>query len=235
MSSGLRPRRRPARLQRRRRSAAPGSDGQARESTTRTQDAAINDPTCAVFVESYAPGRGIGLFIHGVFCQVVLNKWDCGGNLGPKQSTGPWAQEDPSCPGLRARSHHVKARELRDRLAGPAGPRGGGSVTGTLARVDCLAVDEIGRRASGKERAGPPLRVVERRCEHEGPTLPRVLDGATLFVARGARPPQCGLEDLCGGDGARGGQDPPSWASRRLGREDKDSEIDDSGVLAILT
>ena len=108
-------------------------------------------------------------------------------------------------------------------------------MTGTLARVDCLAVDEIGRRASGRERAGPPLRVVERRCEHEGPTLPRVLDGATLFVARGARPPQCGLEDLCGGDGARGGQDPPSWASRRLGREDKDSEIDDSGVLAILT
>ena len=75
VSSGLRPRRRPARLQRRRRSTAPGSDGQARESTTRMQDAAINDPTCAAFVESYAPGRGIGLFIHGVFCQVVLNKW----------------------------------------------------------------------------------------------------------------------------------------------------------------
>ena len=131
-------------------------------------------------------------------------------------------------------SYHVKARELRDKLASSVRSGGGGCAAGTLARANCLAVDEIGRRASGKERAGPPLRVVERRCEHEGPTLPRVLDGATLFVARGARPPQCGLEDLCGGDGARGGQDPPSWASRRLGREDKDSEIDDSGVLAIL-
>ena len=122
------------------------------------------------------------------------------------------------CRGRGARSNHVKAREPRDRLAGPAGPGGGGSVTGTLARADCFAVDEIGRRASGRERAGPPLRVVERRCEHEGPTLPRVLDGATLFVARGARPPQCGLEDLCGGDGARGGQDPAGhpagWAGR---------------------
>ena len=29
--------------------------------------------------------RGIGLFIHGVFCQVVLNKWDCGGSLGPRR------------------------------------------------------------------------------------------------------------------------------------------------------
>ena len=134
-----------------------------------------------------------------------------------------------------ARSYHVKAREPRDRLAGPAGPGGGGSVTGTLARADCFAVDEIGRRASGRERAGPPLRVVERRCEREGPTLPRVLDDATLFVARGARPPRCEPEDLCGGDCARGGQDPPSRASRRLGREDKDKEIDDSGVLAILT
>ncbi|AKT48069.1 hypothetical protein ADJ70_02345 [Olsenella sp. oral taxon 807] len=58
-------------------------------------------------------------------------------------------------------------------------------MTGTLARADCLAVDEIGRRASGRERAGPPLRVVERRCEREGPTLLRVLDDATLLVARG--------------------------------------------------
>ena len=89
------------------------------------------------------------------------------------------------CRGRGARSYHVKAREPRDRLAGPAGPGGGGSVTGTLARADCFAVDEIGRRASGRERAGPPLRVVERRCEREGPTLPRVLDDATLFVARG--------------------------------------------------
>ena len=31
----------------------------------RYQDAAIADPTCAAFVESYAPGRGVGLFIHG--------------------------------------------------------------------------------------------------------------------------------------------------------------------------
>lgn len=31
----------------------------------RYQDAAISDPTCAAFVESYAPGRGMGLFIHG--------------------------------------------------------------------------------------------------------------------------------------------------------------------------
>ena len=94
------------------------------------------------------------------------------------------------CRARGARSYQVKAREPRDRLAGPAGPGGGGSVTGTLARADCLAVDEIGRRASGKERAGPPLRVVERRCEREGPTLPLVFDDATLFVARG--PGLCG-------------------------------------------
>ena len=82
-------------------------------------------------------------------------------------------------------SHHVKARELRDRLASSVRSGGGGCVTGTLARADCLAVDEIERRASGRESAGPPLRVVERRCEREGPTLPRVLDDATLLVARG--------------------------------------------------
>ena len=94
------------------------------------------------------------------------------------------------CRARGARAGSVKARGPRVRGAGPPGPRGGGGGTGTLAGADCLAVDEIGRRASGKERAGPPLRVVERRCEREGPTLPLVFDDATLFVARG--PGLCG-------------------------------------------
>ena len=46
------------------------------------------------------------------------------------------------------------------------------------------------QNTSGRERAGPPLRVVERRCEREGPTLPLVFYDATLFVARG--PGLCG-------------------------------------------
>lgn len=89
------------------------------------------------------------------------------------------------CRGWGMQSHHVKARELRDRLAGPAGSGGGGCAAGTLARANCLAVDEIGRCVSGRERAELLFHIVDRRCEREGPTLPRVLDDATLFVARG--------------------------------------------------
>ena len=115
------------------------------------------------------------------------------------------------CRGRGMQSHHVKARELRDRPAGPAGSGGGGCAAGTLARANCLVVDEIGRRASGRERAGPPLRIVDRRCEREGPntttpasnfgadrwgelpagsptllrTLDRIFDNATVLVARG--------------------------------------------------
>ena len=241
VSSGLRPRRRPARLQRRRRSAAPGSDGQARESTTRMQDAAINDPTCAAFVESYAPGRGIGLFIHGVFCQVVLNKWDCGGSLGPKQSTGPWTQEDPSRPGLRARvprvGHAIASRQS-PRAARQAGElrqvrrrglRSGHAREGELPcgrRDRALRVRQGARRAALPHRR-PPMRA--RGPEHDdsrkqlwgrqvgrvpcgGPDASvhsrphlRQRDGAR---GEGTKLPRCGPEDLCGGDGARGGQDP---------------------------
>lgn len=99
MSSGLRPKRRPARLQRRRRSAALGSGGQAWESTTRTQDAAINDPTCAAFVESYAPGRGIGFFIYGVFCQAVFKQMGLRWESWTKTIYGPVGTGRPILPG----------------------------------------------------------------------------------------------------------------------------------------
>ena len=77
-------------------------------------------------------------------------------------------------------SYHVKARELRDRLASPAGSGGGGCAAGTLARANCLAVDEIGRCVFDKERAELLFHIVDRRCEREGPntTIPASNFGA---------------------------------------------------------
>ena len=153
---------------------------------TRTQDAAINDPTCAAFVESYAPGRGIGLFIYGVFCQVVLNKWDCGGSLGPKQSTGPWTQEDPSCPGLRARVPRAGRavvscqgpRAVRQ-AGGPRRTRRRGQRNGHAreGRLPCGRRDRAPRVRQGARRAAPPRRRTPMRARGpDAPARPRWRD-----------------------------------------------------------
>ena len=77
-------------------------------------------------------------------------------------------------------SYHVKARELRDKLASSVRSGGGGCVTGTLARANCLAVDEIGRCVFDKERAELLFHIVDRRCEREDPntTIPASNFGA---------------------------------------------------------
>ena len=147
------------------------------------------------------------------------------------------------CRGRGARSYHVKAREPRDRLAGPAGPGGGGSVTGTLARADCFAVDEIGRCVSGRESAGPPLRVVERRCEREGPnttiltsnfgadrwgeflaggptllcTLDRIFDNATVFMVKGPSFRGAGLRTYAAGTAPVAAKTQPGIPQARQG------------------
>ena len=155
-------------------------------------------------------------------------------------------------------SYHVKARELRDKLASPAGSGGGGCAAGTLARANCLAVDEIGRCVFDKERAELLFHIVDRRCEREGPntTIPasnfgadrwgEFLAGARRFCAlstASSTTRRCSWRgDQASAVRARGpmrrGRRPwrprPSRASRRLGKEGKDKEIGDSGVLAIL-
>ena len=108
-------------------------------------------------------------------------------------------------------SYHVKARELRDKLASSVRSGGGGCAAGTLARANCLAVDEIGRCVFDRERTELLFHIVDRRCEREDPntttpasnfgadrwgeflaggptllcTLDRIFDNATVFMARG--------------------------------------------------
>lgn len=108
-------------------------------------------------------------------------------------------------------SYYIKARELRDKLASSVRSGGGGCVTGTLARANCLAVDEIGRCVFDKECTELLFHIVDRRCEREDPNTTiltsnfgadrwgefftggptplrapgRALDDATVFVARG--------------------------------------------------
>ena len=108
-------------------------------------------------------------------------------------------------------SYYIKARELRDKLASSVRSGGGGCVTGTLARANCLVIDEIGRCVFDKECAELLFHIVDRRCEREDPnttipasnfgadrwgefftgsptllcTLDRIFDNATVFMARG--------------------------------------------------
>ena len=122
-------------------------------------------------------------------------------------------------------SYYIKARELRDKLASSAGSGGGGSAAGTLARANCLVVDDIGRRASGRERAELLFHIVDRRCEREGPntttpasnfgadrwgeflagsptllcTLDRIFDNATVFMVRGPSLRGAGLRTYAAG------------------------------------
>ena len=147
------------------------------------------------------------------------------------------------CCGRGMQSYHVKARELRDKLASPAGSGGGGCAAGTLARANCLAVDEIGRCVSGRESAGPPLRVVDRRCEREGPntttpasnfgadrwgeflaggptllcTLDRIFDDATVLVARGPSFRGAGLRTYAAGTAPVAARTQPGIPQARQG------------------
>ena len=147
------------------------------------------------------------------------------------------------CRGRGMQSHHVKARELRDRPAGPAGSGGGGCAAGTLARANCLAVDEIGRRVSGRERTELLLRIVDRRCEREGPntttpasnfgadrwgefpaggptllcTLDRIFDNATVLVARGPSFRGAGLRTYAAGTAPVAAKTQPGIPQARQG------------------
>lgn len=147
------------------------------------------------------------------------------------------------CRGRGMQSYYIKARELRDKLASSAGSGGGGCATGTLARASCLAVDEIGRCVFDKERAELPLRVVDRRCEREGPntttpasnfgadrwgefftgsptllcTLDRIFDNATVLVARGPSFRGAGLRTYAAGTAPVAAKTQPGIPQARQG------------------
>lgn len=140
-------------------------------------------------------------------------------------------------------SYHVKACELRDKLASPAGSGGGGCAAGTLARANCLAVDEIGRCVFDKERAKLLFHIVDRRCEREGPntTTPasnfgadrrgeflaggptplrapgRALDDAAVLVARGPSFRGAGLRTYAAGTAPVAAKTQPGIPQARQG------------------
>lgn len=140
-------------------------------------------------------------------------------------------------------SYHVKARELRDKLASSVRSGGGGCAAGTLARANCLAVDEIGRCVFDKERAELLLRIVDRRCEREDPnttipassfgadrwgeflaggptllcTLDRIFDNATVFMARGPSLRGAGLRTYAAGTAPVAARTQPGIPQARQG------------------
>ena len=140
-------------------------------------------------------------------------------------------------------SYHVKARELRDKLASPAGSGGGGCVTGTLARANCLVIDEIGRCVFDKECTELLFHIVDRRCEREDPnttipasnfgadrwgefftggptllcTLDRIFDNATVFMARGPSFRGAGLRTYAAGTAPVAAKTQPGIPQARQG------------------
>ena len=140
-------------------------------------------------------------------------------------------------------SYHVKARELRDKLASSVRSGGGGCAAGTLARANCLAVDEIGRCVFDKERAELLFHIVDRRCEREDPnttipasnfgadrwgefftggptllcTLDRIFDNATVFMARGPSFRGAGLRTYAAGTAPVAAKTQPGIPQARQG------------------
>ena len=108
-------------------------------------------------------------------------------------------------------SYYIKARELRDKLAGAVRAGREGSVIGALSRANCLVIDEIGRCVFDRECTDLLFHVVDLRCERDdpnamvltsnygadkwgefftgGPTLlcalDRIFDRATVFLVKG--------------------------------------------------
>ena len=140
-------------------------------------------------------------------------------------------------------SYYIKARELRDKLASSVRSGGGGCATGTLARANCLVIDEIGRCVSGRERAELLFHIVDRRCEREGPnttiltsnfgadrwgeflaggptllcTLDRIFDNATALVARGPSFRGAGLRTYAAGTAPVAARTQPGIPQARQG------------------
>ena len=140
-------------------------------------------------------------------------------------------------------SYHVKARELRDKLASSVRSGGGGCVTGTLARANCLVIDEIGRCVFDKECTELLFHIVDRRCEREDPnttiltsnfgadrwgefftgsstllcTLDRIFDNATVFMARGPSFRGAGLRTYAAGTAPVAAKTQPGIPQARQG------------------
>ena len=117
-------------------------------------------------------------------------------------------------------SYYIKARELRDRLAKAARAGGEANVIKTLARTNCLVIDEIGRCVFDKECTEAVFHVIDRRYEREDPNttiltsnfgadrwgefftgtstllcaLDRIFDNATVFILKGSSFRGAGLE-----------------------------------------
>ena len=117
-------------------------------------------------------------------------------------------------------SYYIKARELRDKLSGALKAGNEANVINTLARANCLVVDEIGRCVFDKACTEIIFHVVDRRCEREEPcttiltsnygadkwgefftgsstllcTLDRIFDNATVFMLKGPSFRGAGLE-----------------------------------------
>ena len=147
------------------------------------------------------------------------------------------------CRGRGMQSYHVKARELRDKLASPAGSGGGGCAAGTLARANCLVIDEIGRCVFDKECTELLFHIVDRRCEREDPnttipasnfgadrwgefftggptllcTLDRIFDNATVFMARGPSFRGAGLRTYAAGTAPVAAKTQPGIPQARQG------------------
>lgn len=109
------------------------------------------------------------------------------------------------------KTYHLKASELRDKLAKAAEKGDAARALGTLVRPSCLIVDEVGRCVLDRARTDPFFDVVDRRYEKEGPNtliltssapvnnwdglftgddallcaLDRIFDRASAFVMRG--------------------------------------------------
>lgn len=65
----------------------------------------------------------------------------------------------------------MKARELSDELAKAVRPGTTTNAMNQLIRPACLIIDEIGRCKFDKECTDLPSRVVDARCEKDGPNL----------------------------------------------------------------
>ena len=110
-----------------------------------------------------------------------------------------------------AKTYHIEASELRDRLAAAARKGNASRVVGSLVKPSCLIIDEVGRCEFDKACADLFFDVVDRRYEKEGPntmiltsnvvakdwkgfftgdaallcTLDRIFDKASVFMMSG--------------------------------------------------
>ena len=109
-------------------------------------------------------------------------------------------------------SYYIKARELRDKLMSAIKMGKEKNIIRTLARTNCLVIDEIGRCSFDKQCTDLLFHIVDLRCERTDPNtiiltsnygadtwsefftgnstllcmLDRIFDHATVFMVKGA-------------------------------------------------